>query len=152
MVDRDLGHLFPRFSELVRGILLDLEPYAAKHMAGYEGWRVVEGLRSAAYQHSLWEQGRTKAGAIVTRCDGFATPSNHQSGLAVDIVPFKKGQPDWDAAKVHWEYLGHLARERKLHWGGDWDGFVDLPHVEWDPHDHEVYAEAKKWLRGRGLL
>lgn len=48
---------------------------------------VIQTLRDAEYQKSLYDQGRSKKGKIVTNCDGVKSKSVHQSGRAVDIVP-----------------------------------------------------------------
>lgn len=133
-------------------MLKDLKAYTEAHMPGYSDWRVVEGFRTAKYQHSLYEQGRTKPGPIVTMRDGIIKKSNHQTSLAVDFVPFKSnGKPDWGVAIEHWAYLGHVARAHGLEWGGDWKKFLDKPHVEWPPSDKATYTAASKWQKANGL-
>lgn len=148
--DRDLNHLYPAFREKVVAVLADLKAYADKHMPGY-AWIVVEGFRTAEYQHSLYEKGRTKPGSIVTNRDGVKKRSNHQSSLAVDIVPARGSSVDWEADAEHWSYLGHVARAHDLEWGGDWKKFVDKPHVEWPESDKPTYAAARKWQKENGL-
>jgi peptidoglycan LD-endopeptidase CwlK len=59
---------------------------------------VVSGWRTAKEQNDLYEQGRTKAGHIVT--DAKAGHSMHNYGLAVDVVPYlsgPSGQLNWHA-------------------------------------------------------
>ena len=53
-------------------------------------FRIAQGVRTAEYQNSLYQQGRTKPGKIVTNCDGIKNKSNHQAkadgyGHAIDI-------------------------------------------------------------------
>src|SRR5689334_1902015 len=60
--------------------------------------RVVQAFRTWAEQQALYEQGRSRAGKIVTNCPGGH--SYHNFGLAVDCVPSIGGvdqsyQPDW---------------------------------------------------------
>jgi peptidoglycan L-alanyl-D-glutamate endopeptidase CwlK len=148
--DRNIDHLYPDFAVKVRTILNEGNAFLKKNHPDYT-YSVVEGLRSAKYQNELYQQGRTKPGAIVTQRDGYKHPSNHQSGLAVDVVPFHKGQPDWNAPKALWDYIGHLARTHGCDWGGDWKSFVDTPHVEWDPEDDATYNKARAWLKKEGL-
>jgi D-alanyl-D-alanine dipeptidase len=50
---------------------------------------VVSGLRTAAQQNALYEQGRTAPGHIVTNAK--AGQSMHNYGLAVDVVPYLSG-------------------------------------------------------------
>jgi glutamine phosphoribosylpyrophosphate amidotransferase len=46
--------------------------------------KIIQTLRDSEYQSSLYAQGRTKPGNIVTNADGIKKKSNHQSG-EVDI-------------------------------------------------------------------
>jgi peptidoglycan LD-endopeptidase CwlK len=89
---------------------------------------VVQGLRTFAEQDSLFAQGRTKPGPVVTRARGGQ--SNHNYGLAVDLVPFTNGQPNWNAPLGVWTTIGSEAEKLGMEWGGDWKKFVDKPHVQ----------------------
>jgi len=89
---------------------------------------VVQGLRTFAEQDGLFAQGRTKPGPVVTRARGGQ--SNHNYGLAVDLVPFTNGQPNWNAPLGVWTTIGSEAEKLGLEWGGDWKKFVDKPHVQ----------------------
>lgn len=149
MSDRNYLHLYSTFREKVSLVIADMNLWTAKHKPGYTAI-VVEGLRSAEYQHELWEQGRSKPGAIVTYKDGFKHPSNHQTGLAVDIVPQNGKTIDWDDMKFY-TYLQHVAHVHGLVSGADWKGFRDLDHIEWRVSDHEMYQKADAWLIAQGL-
>lgn len=148
--DRNLDHLYPEFRAKVELVLADLALYAQKHMLGYS-WRVVEGYRTAKYQRSLYAQGRTRKGPIVTNADGYKNESKHQSSLAVDIVPYHGHEFDWDGKREWWEYLGHCARKHGLEWGGDWKSFVDKCHVQWPSTNKQVYSKAREWQKSQGL-
>lgn len=89
--------------------------------------RVVQGLRTFAEQDALYAQGRTKPGNRVTNARGGQ--SNHNYGLAVDLCPFKGGQPDWNDTKT-FKAIGAAAKALGLEWGGDWKKMVDMPHVQ----------------------
>jgi peptidoglycan L-alanyl-D-glutamate endopeptidase CwlK len=89
---------------------------------------VVQGLRTFAEQDALFAQGRTRPGPVVTRARGGQ--SNHNYGLAVDLVPFTNGQPNWNAPLGVWTTIGSEAEKLGLEWGGDWRKFVDKPHVQ----------------------
>ena len=89
---------------------------------------VVQGLRTFAEQDGLFAQGRSRPGPIVTRARGGQ--SNHNYGLAVDLVPFNDGQPNWNAPLGVWTTIGTEAEKLGMEWGGDWKKFVDKPHVQ----------------------
>lgn len=89
---------------------------------------VVQGLRTFAEQDALFAQGRTRPGPVVTRARGGQ--SNHNYGLAVDVVPFNNGQPNWNAPMGVWATIGSQAEKMGLEWGGDWKKFVDKPHIQ----------------------
>jgi peptidoglycan L-alanyl-D-glutamate endopeptidase CwlK len=89
---------------------------------------VVQGLRSFAEQDEIFRQGRSKPGPIVTRARGGQ--SNHNYGLAVDVVPFNGGQPNWNAPLGVWTTIGSEAEKLGMEWGGDWRKFVDKPHIQ----------------------
>lgn len=94
--------------------------------------RICQGVRTAAEQNKLWQQGRVTPGKIVTNANGIDKKSNHQVkddgwGHAVDLCfttgdPFGEDQP--------WARFGELVRAEGLKWGGDWVKFKDRPHVE----------------------
>ena len=56
--------------------------------------RVTDGFRTVAQQDKLYAQGRTTKGSIVTKARGGF--SNHNFGLAVDVVPFENGKLNWN--------------------------------------------------------
>jgi peptidoglycan L-alanyl-D-glutamate endopeptidase CwlK len=87
--------------------------------------RIVEGFRSIERQNQLYAQGRTAAGQIVTNAKGGE--SFHNYGVAVDFVFRNEG---YNASKELWNTLGAVGKSQGFEWGGDWKGFVDLPHFE----------------------
>lgn len=151
--DRVLQHLFPAFDQRISQILQELATYANQHMPGVR-WVMTEGFRTAQYQRELFQKGRTippiGRGYCVTFCDGFRKRSCHQSSLAVDIWPIQ-GSAIAKVAPDHWVYLGHLARQHGLEWGGDWEQIVDVSHVQWPEADRSTYAIARKWQVQVGL-
>lgn len=118
--EEKLAHVHP---ELARRVRLLVSAMAAQ---GIE-IRVVQGLRTAAEQQALFDQGRTKPGHIVTNARPFQ--SNHNYGLAVDFCPFKNGQPQWNDLRA-FSATGKKAQSVGLEWGGAWRRFPDNPHVQ----------------------
>lgn len=88
--------------------------------------------RSQEEQDALYEQGRTRAGKIVT----WTHHSRHTARRAFDIAILKNGLPCWDT-KVSVndnevpDYIeaGHIGEKCGLVWGGIWKT-PDLPHFE----------------------
>ena len=88
---------------------------------------ITEGLRTKAYQDSLYAQGRTKPGVIVTNAPGNSYSSQHQWGIAFDIAinDSKLLYNDKLIRKV-----AKIAKSKKvgLKWGGNWKSIVDNLH------------------------
>jgi len=84
---------------------------------------VFETYRSQARQQMLFTQGATKLQKVGV----------HGYGLAADLVRVVAGEPTW---KVDYSFLGPLAKQYRLVWGGDWaapgvaHSFVDSDHVQ----------------------
>lgn len=102
---------------------------------------VVQGVRTAEYQNSLYQQGRTKPGPKVTDKDGYKKKSNHQIkadgyGHAVDLYPYVNGAADVnDKQNLLPVIAAHVMATAKcmgvaLEWGGNWKVLVDKPHFE----------------------
>lgn len=131
----------PKLIELMKKAISD-SPY---------DFKIIQGLRTAAYQNELYQQGRTKPGKIVTKLDGYNKKSNHQAkadgyGHAVDIAVcgyydgngnYVKCTTDaemFDNKKLV-EISGHVKAVAKeigmeIVWGGDWKTLYDTPHYE----------------------
>jgi hypothetical protein len=146
MADRNLDHLYPPFRARVDAVLAGLQAWCKVHAPKWEV-KVIEGYRPQSRQDELYAQGRTKPGFIVTKTRN----SRHTDCLAVDLVPFVDGKPNWEASEAFWLYYGHLCRLNKITWGGDWnsdgklDPFRDNPHCEWSKFDLITRAKARAW-------
>ena len=84
---------------------------------------VFETYRSQARQQELFNQGASKLRVVGV----------HHYGLACDLVKVVSGEPSW---KGDFSFLGRLAHEHGLIWGGDWGdptvhhNFIDAVHVQ----------------------
>jgi peptidoglycan L-alanyl-D-glutamate endopeptidase CwlK len=116
-----LKKVHPELASRVRAV-------AAALAQGGINIEVVQGLRTIAEQDALFAQGRTKPGLVVTRARGGQ--SNHNYGLAVDVVPFTGGKPQWDAPNSVWVAIGAEGGKQGLEWGGSWKKFIDKPHLQ----------------------
>ena len=91
------------------------------------------GLRTADQQNKLFENGFSK-------CDGYEKKSFHQSGRAVDVIPYIKGKNIYKMKEAEKQLLFHkvavcmLEASNKegvrLNWGGNWTSWLDRPHFE----------------------
>ena len=92
--------------------------------------QVAQGFRSWNEQNSLYSQGRTSPGSIVTN----AAPGHswHEFGLAVDIFPENKitSLPDWDARHPAWLQLIGAGVSLGLASGSAWKHCPDNPHFQ----------------------
>lgn len=114
-----------RLHPVVRDLALKLqESILQKHNV-----RILytQGYRSNEYQDSLYEQGRSKPGKIVTNSKGGH--SYHNYGLAVDFVPLVNGKAAWNRIDL-FDLAGKEALKIGFSWGGNWKKFVDKPHLE----------------------
>jgi peptidoglycan L-alanyl-D-glutamate endopeptidase CwlK len=93
---------------------------------GYD-FLVTQGLRTWAAQNALYAQGRTTAGPIITNAPGGH--SQHNFGLAVDVVPRDSSGLDWNVQHPAWKAMLVLAPAFKLAEGAQWRSFPDNPHL-----------------------
>lgn len=102
---------------------------------------VVETVRDLEYQSSLYAQGRTKSGKIVTN---QKTPSFHwdKVGLAFDICKNVKGH-EYDDADF-FRKCGVIGKEMGFTWGGDWKSLPDRPHFQWDDNGRFTASMVRK--------
>jgi peptidoglycan L-alanyl-D-glutamate endopeptidase CwlK len=93
---------------------------------------ITSTYRSVDYQNYLYEQGRTRPGAIVTKVRGGF--SVHNFRRAFDVVPQINGRAVYDTNTKEltqlWADIGAIGQECGLEWGGSWKGFVDMPHFQ----------------------
>jgi len=121
------------------------------------------GLRTAMEQNALFKENPPK-----TSLDGYSKKSYHQSGLAIDLVPYLSGRADWSNAEAFlliaeaglevWEEMKEEGQTSIyfLHWGGYWkakdlndNGLLDIDDkLGWDlPH-----WELRTYKQERGVM
>lgn len=117
-VDRvaDIHLLEPNTRAAVQAIITDAKQLGIALM-------VFETYRSKERQTALFDQGASTLKNVGV----------HHYGLACDLVKDIHGQPSW---KGDFNFLGTLARQHGLVWGGTWGqpdrphSFVDSDHVQ----------------------
>lgn len=93
---------------------------------------ITEGFRTVARQNQLYDQGRKTKGVIVTNARGTDYASQHQWGIAFDIAivddtTTKKKENVYDYTAI--KKAAQTFKSVGLGWGGDWQGFIDTPHL-----------------------
>ena len=122
MNTKQLDSLEPSFKPLIVALLAELKLRGINCV-------VTSGRRTIAEQDTLYAQGRTTKGSIVTKAKGGQSP--HNFGLAADLCPLDpSGNLWWSCPDDLWHVIKELAEERGyLDSGYDWK-FSDRPHCE----------------------
>jgi hypothetical protein len=137
-VDKNPDHLYPAFRKVLEEALKKAEAEVG------EAWVATEGYRSVDRQLYLYGQGRPgfrpygRPGQIVT---WMKTPKNHGTGLAVDVIPKKKG---YNAPHSFWEKLRKVYTKLGLE-NPAWDK-GDFGHIQWKSSDTSTHAKAAAWI------
>ena len=89
------------------------------------------GLRTSTEQRALFNKIPK-----VSACDGLVRRSKHQDGVAFDVYAYVDGKASWEPEHLTTVSKCILATAKKLDipikWGGNFIGFVDMPHFEID--------------------
>lgn len=110
--------------------------------------RVTAGIRTVAQQDTLYNQGRTTPGPVVTNAKG--TESNHVLGLAVDVCPMDLADehPDWNSSDASWQRIVALAAPCGLRDGVSWR---DEPHLELAEVPEVPTGETQRLYADKGV-
>tara|TARA_R110000803_G_scaffold152332_1_gene217412 strand:+ start:2142 stop:2543 length:402 start_codon:yes stop_codon:yes gene_type:complete len=85
------------------------------------------GIRTPEEQNKLFLKGVSKA-------DGYTKISYHQTGNALDVVPYVNGRASWDESELLKVAVCMLQAANdlnyKLEWGGFFKSFKDYPHYQ----------------------
>jgi peptidoglycan LD-endopeptidase CwlK len=122
-----------RSERAIATLLTQVRPYARALIQKADGIgitvKVISGLRTYEEQNALYEQGRSKAGRIVTNARGGY--SNHNFGIAFDIGVFEGARYLDESPK--YKAVGALGTDLGLEWGGNWKSIQDEPHFQLRP-------------------
>lgn len=89
---------------------------------------LTQTYRSFEEQARLYAQGRTAPGRIVTNARPGESLHNYRPALAFDIA-FQDGKGGYSCLECFRKFAG-IAKFFGLEWGGDWQGFKDMPHFQ----------------------
>ena len=120
---KNISNIDPKLS-LILGMVL---------ARGKVDFTITSGLRTLEEQRKLFAQGRSGEGKIITNMDGIIKKSYHQTGKAIDFIPYPfKGWNDTESfIKVGQELkfcADFLGIENS--YGGHWKSFKDYPHFQ----------------------
>jgi peptidoglycan L-alanyl-D-glutamate endopeptidase CwlK len=90
--------------------------------------RIISGTRTYNEQNTIYAQGRTTPGPVVSHARGGQ--SNHNFGIAWDIGIFNNGSysiNDEEYISLADTILPHITT---LEWGGNWHSIKDNPHYQ----------------------
>lgn len=113
---RDINELHPVAQKACRLFLQECEKVGLNVC-------ITETYRSQARQNYLYEQGRTRAGKVVT----WTRSSRHTGRMAWDICKNLKGHEYSD--QLFFKKCGEIAKRLGITWGGTWKT-PDTPHFE----------------------
>jgi peptidoglycan L-alanyl-D-glutamate endopeptidase CwlK len=128
MASRKIEDLHPDLQKLCRQFL------GRCQAAGLSTFLVCT-YRSDEEQNTLYAQGRTAAGSIVTRAKAGQSAHNHTmdgkpAALAFDIGVLLNGKYDGAGKSDEWAKSGKIAEELGLEWyGNPKSEFIEMPHV-----------------------
>ena len=117
--NRDIDSLLPIAQKAIRLFFQEC------HKAGIKIF-VTETYRSQGRQNYLYEQGRSRAGNIVT----WTKSSRHTSKLAWDIAASTLGGNTNIYNTTIIKKAGAIANKLGITWGGNWKNNLDYPHFE----------------------
>jgi hypothetical protein len=118
--DNKLGTLHPLVKDDMKSFIL-----MSKLRFGID-LRITDGYRSVVEQDRIYAKGRTAPGNIVTNARGGF--SNHNFGLAIDVVPYENGKLNWNTK--YYPLIGLIGESRGLEWGHRWKKIDDKPHFQ----------------------
>ena len=92
---------------------------------------VTEGYRSAEVQDELYTHGRSAPRPVVTYKKVGESKHNFLPSRALDVAfLLADGEVSWSGLLLSKFARLMKAADARVHWGGDWPGFKDLPHFE----------------------
>jgi hypothetical protein len=118
--ERKLASMEPGLRAKVRLILSTLV------QSGFQP-KVFYGWRSVAVQERLFAEGRSK---VRFSFHNAQKPDGTPHAYAADIVDKRWGWNDDAEKHGFWKALGKAANASGLVWGGDWNSFPDVAHVQ----------------------
>ena len=111
--------------------------------------KITDCVRSKKEQDSLYAQGRTTSGDIVTNVK--YPYSMHNWGIAFDFCR-NDGKGAYYDSDGFFSKVGQIGKSIGLEWGGDWTSFVDKPHFQLKGYESatkmvKLYGTPEKFMK-----
>ena len=119
-MSRDKTKLHPELLQIV-------QEFEARCKAAGLNVLITETYRTKQEQDTLYAQGRTTPGNIVTNAKYPKSP--HCWGVAFDFCRNVRGR-EYDDSDGFFRKCGDIGKSLGLAWGGDFRSIVDKPHLE----------------------
>lgn len=119
-MSRDLSLVHPKLQKIIPQIIAECANKGLPVL-------ITDGWRSKAEQESIYAQGRTKPGVIVSQVN--YPYSAHNWGIAFDFCRNVKGK-EYDDSDNFFARVAAITKPYGLDWGGDWKNFTDKPHMQ----------------------
>lgn len=134
--DKPTANIIAKVHPELRPELTKIVEEIQTKLTGNATMRLTQGLRTIDYQNSLYAQGRTTKGSIITNAKGGQ--SLHNYGLAVDFCLILDGKTmsyneakDFDGDSIaDWKEVVNVFKAYGWKWGGDFKSIKDSPHFE----------------------
>ena len=133
-MSKDLNLIHPKLRKIVRILIGQCEDQGLPIL-------ITDGFRTQSEQDRLYNQGRTTAGIVVTNVKW--PDSAHNWGVAVDFCRNVKGR-EYDDSDNFFEKVAMIGKKLGLEWGGDWNKFVDKPHLQLPEY---MPGNNTRWLK-----
>jgi peptidoglycan L-alanyl-D-glutamate endopeptidase CwlK len=129
-----LDTLEPEFKMRISELLADLQIMGINCI-------VTSGRRTIAEQDSLYEQGRTRPGKVVTKAKGGQSP--HNFGLAADLCPIRPTTNDlwWEAPDDVWNAMHMVGEKLGLRPGYDFKTQTGSSHKQNGKLDESMWCK-----------
>ena len=121
-MSRDIAMCHPELQEKAQKLIVECKKQGLIVKLG-------ECFRSVTEQDTLYAQGRTTSGNIVTYAKGSSYSSMHQWGIAFDVIR-NDGKGAYYDSDGWFNKVGKVGKALGLEWGGDWTSPVDKPHFQ----------------------
>lgn len=161
-------HTESRLSELEPTFAADMSRLLDRAYAAGIDLRVTQGLRSWNMQAALYAGGRETTEQVNARrlAVGLSplTPSQniivthappghgwHEYGMAGDVAPFDKGQPNWDESSPEWAQVISIGEGIGLRSGSLFRTIRDGPHFQPFHIPESPTDETRQTFQGGGM-
>ena len=120
----------PTYHERNLANLEKLAPNTKRVAMEWYNWCIANGIDVLIYETIRTEEQQRY---YVASGKSQTMKSYHLVGQALDFVPIVNGKTDWNGyGRSDIRQAIAKAKELGFEWGGDWKGFIDKPHLQYN--------------------